>query len=208
MKKFPEKLCDGKTMFLIGGGPSLKGVDLSALETRQDQVIVANNAYKLFPKALVAHHADYVWWEWNKELFAATFTGEFKSTTGIGGAKSCYDLETWCWLRRGVDHSLSLDRTEVNGMHAGHQILNIAFFLGAKRIVLLGYDFCFGKAGETQWHSDHQRETNTEMWAKRMLPNFKTTLPFLEAAEVHVVNANPDSMLKDFEFIDDYRKFL
>lgn len=202
-----KDLCKGQTLFLIGGGPSLKTMDLEPLKQHQDRVIVANNAYKIFPKALVAHHADFVWWEWNALSFEETFNGKYRTTTGAGGTKNCYSTE-WCWLRKPKEEGLSKDVTAVHGMHAGHQILNIAYLLGAKRIVLLGYDFNFGPSGETQWHTEHQRETNTSMWKEKMVPLFDSTLHTLSEDGVTVYNANPNSELKCYGFIKDYTKFL
>lgn len=198
-----------QTLFLIGGGPSLASLDLAYLYPRQSQVLVSNNGYKLFPNALVAHHADWAWWEWHQHTFFEIYKGPNPTTCSIGGNKAAYP-PAFKYYQREDRYGLSDNFPFIRGSNAGYQLLNIAYILGAKNIILLGYDLKHGPNGETQWHNEHQRETNTGMWEKKMLPEFNMIAKGLKKVGVNVYNANPDSAITCFEFIDgnEYTKFL
>mgnify|MGYP000163741758 CR=1 FL=1 len=197
----------GETLFVIGGGPSIKKYDLTLLQHHQDRIIVANNAYKLFPEAFVSHHADHCWWEWNEVPFNETFKGKYKSTVGIGGSRSCYPKE-FIWLKKPSDDGLSENFPMVHGINTGHQAINIAYILGAKRIVLFGFDLKTDKNGNTQWHNEHQRDTNQELWKSRFAPGFETVAVKAKTKGVEIINMNRDSLITCFEFADDYTQFI
>lgn len=195
-----------ETLFLIGGGPSLKDVDLTPLMKHQDRVLVSNNAFKLFPEAYLAHHTDWCWWEWNKDQFHL-FKGKYCSTTGIGANRNDYP-KPFIWLKKEGDSGFSGNFPMIRGNNAGYQLMNIAFILGASQIILLGYDLKHGKNNETQWHKEHLRDTATNLWTERMLPEFNAIARPLAKKGIKVYNANLDSAIRCFEFTDDYRKFL
>ncbi len=202
----------GETLFLIGGGPSLKKVDLEPLQKIQDRVIVCNNAYKLFPYAFNSHHADYIWWDWHKDVYFDIYKGPNPTTHGIGaGSRNAYPEQMRRFRKpdgKGGGQ-LSDNFPIVYGFCAGMHIINIAYILGASRLILLGYDLKAGAEGETQWHNEHQRETTTVHWTKTMLPEFDyVARHFEETGAVKVFNANPDSAIRGFEFCNDYRDFI
>lgn len=94
---------------------------------------------------------------------------------------------------------LSLDPHRIRqGANGGYQSLNLAVLMGAKKILLLGYDM---KAdGKKHWHGDHPNglanpeDVLFEQWRK----NFETTLPDLARAGVEVINCTPGSALTCF----------
>lgn len=84
-----------------------------------------------------------------------------------------------------------------HGRNSGHQAVAMAHLFGARRIVLLGYDFqrTFGKA---HWHGEHparlSRLGNLERWARQM----ETLAADLASAGALVVNATRESALRCF----------
>ena len=75
----------------------------------------------------------------------------------------------------------------------------MAVLLGAKQIVLLGYDMKFGPGGEKHWHEDHTKSSNPAIGQiERWLAAFETLPPDLEKAGVEVVNCTPGSALTCF----------
>jgi uncharacterized Rossmann fold enzyme len=84
-----------------------------------------------------------------------------------------------------------------DGGNSGYAAINLAYHLGAKRIVLLGFDMqTNGK--ETHWHEGYPSTADTETMARLMVPNFDTLIDPLEKRKVKVYNASQISKLESF----------
>lgn len=146
-----DKRFAGQEVVCIGGGPSLRGFDFSVLHGRR--VIAVNNAWEIYPAAEILHFSDSRWWKWHGERLMASFQG---------------DVTTCSLERRHVVHKrlkhlgkdykgpLSKDPQKLFGTDSGTQAVNLAYLLGARRIVLLGYDMQFSEDGAAHWHKDHE----------------------------------------------------
>ena len=62
----------GETAFLVGGGPSVRDVDLSQIRGR---IIAINNSWELVPHADVLYFCDEKWWRWHGGRVMAGFEG-------------------------------------------------------------------------------------------------------------------------------------
>lgn len=96
---------------------------------------------------------------------------------------------------------LSLDPLRIHfGNNSGYQALNLAVLLGAKRILLTGYDMQCGKDGKKHWHGDHPVGFNNPSVGtlKTWCRNFETTLPDLKEAGVEVINCSRETALTCF----------
>lgn len=188
----------GETVFILGGGPSLKQHDISKLIGRR--VIATNNAYTIFPTANLLHFADTVWFGWHKNVPAFTSFAGYRTTASQGGNSKHWAQYNIIHLRKEKNKGLSTHISKVCGNNAGHQALNIAFNMGAKEIVLLGFDMKLDKEGNTHWHKDHRRMTNTSMWNTSMIPGFSSTIKQLADAGVKVYNTYEESAIRCFPF--------
>lgn len=95
---------------------------------------------------------------------------------------------------------LSLDPLRIHqGGNSGFQALNLAVLLGARRVLLLGFDLG-RRGGRRHWHGDHPGdlnnpdETNFAWWRTA----FAGAVPDLARAGVAVVNCTPGSALDCF----------
>lgn len=85
------------------------------------------------------------------------------------------------------------------GDNSGYQAINLAYLLGATKIVLLGYDMQM-TGGKAHWHTDHQKPLNAggsdlEHWAK-LFPQLAIDL----AQEgIEVVNCTRETALTCFK---------
>ncbi len=105
------------------------------------------------------------------------------------------------YIKSKVGQGLSFDRSVIHqGSNSGYQAINLACHLGAKRIILLGYDMQFGPEGQTHHHGDHPKGMNNpaEGLFKTWIERFATIVPDLERAGVEIINCTPDSALKCF----------
>lgn len=200
-----------ETVFCIASGPSSKGMDLSGLRGRP--VIVVNDNYVRCPWAPILYFCDWKWWRWHEDRPA------FKAFAGLKVTLDTRVVErdpTIKWLRNadsgayGDDgrNGLSLELGSVKtGRNSGYQAMNLAIQLGAKRLVLIGYDMKLGPNGEEHWFGQHKdlegrAVPTTAGCVSRWPANFATMVPQLEALGVEVVNASPETAIDCFPRAD------
>lgn len=179
-----ERIFEGKTVCIIGGGPSLKNYDISI--TKGEACIAVNNSYEIAPWSQVLHFADCSWWQWNgKEVKASKFKGII--TTATSDHESVNDpILKRLWRNRDY---WSDDARYLYGWDSGTQAVNLAYHLGAVKIVLFGIDMQVGKDGACQWHKKHKRDTRKENYAQKFAPRLIKAIKALEKKGIPVVRA-------------------
>lgn len=178
--------------FILGGGPSLRAFDVNRLKDKR--VIAINNSYQIASWADVCYFMDAVWYEWHKEELFNNYHGILITT-----AKQQKDDPNVKFLERGPSR-LGLAREPnrlVRGTNAGYGAIGIAVHLGAKRIILLGYDMR-AVDGKHNWHEDHKRRVPTQVYANQFLKGYLSLQTPLEERKIEVFNATPGSELEVF----------
>jgi hypothetical protein len=185
------------TVFILGGGPSLADVDLERLHSQR--CIGVNQAYKLGPWVDVCYFGDCGWYGQN-----------------LPGIRSFAGLKITSCARcpeRGWKHVHRVRRTKATGIeskyrdaiawnnNSGASAINIAYWLGAKKIILLGFDMRL-KNGRKNYHDDYHHDAkNPELFAKH-LRGFPQIARDAEELGVEILNATPDSAITAFSFVD------
>jgi hypothetical protein len=179
----------GDTIYIVGGGTSLKGFDFNRLK---DKVVIAvNKAFMHLPFAQVLYWSDTRFYEWHS-----------KEVDNFKGIKVTCRAQP---KRGDIINLLNTGKTGLetmsyglrDGGNSGYAAINLAYHLGAKRIVLLGFDMqTNGK--ETHWHEGYPSTADTETMARLMVPNFDTLIDPLEKRKVKVYNASQISKLESF----------
>lgn len=197
--RVPE-LWKGATVCILGGGPSLTAAQVEACR-RRVRVIAVNTSYQLAPWADILYFCDEAWygwwrdsesfrnfggikvalqnarsWEWDKEIKVLENYGGPEAQTGL------------CEIRDGV----------YTGRNSGNQAIQLAAHLGAKRILLLGFDMR-ADGPRTHWHMTHRRPTPPEDFKNSMLPWFAPLVEPLRRRGVEVVNCTPGSAIDCFQ---------
>lgn len=86
------------------------------------------------------------------------------------------------------------------GGNSGFQACNLAVLLGAKRLVLLGFDMRTGENGESHWHGHHPAglnnpgQSNFNGW----IAHFSGAVQDFRQMGVEVINCTPGSALRCF----------
>lgn len=206
-------LWQNDTVFIIGGGPSLKDVGLSPLnERRPDQrVITVNNAFRLIEKPDVIFYADTRWWRWNEKDIPLEFPGRIISTCSAGikylDPRVCRMGRDYRYDWRGVPPeqvvSLTEDPTLLSGPDSGSMAMNLAHHFGASRIVLLGFDMQF-TGGESHWHPDHEIESDEANYTGLFAPHYPGLVAALTKRGVEVVRCTPSALdfIPQIDFAD------
>lgn len=192
--KVPATLWQGETVFIVGGGPSLKGMDLSGLAERR--TIAVNNAFRITPNPDVIFYADTRWWGWNGKEIALDFPGRVISTCSASQAfldpRVCRMGRCYRFTEEG-GAALSHDPTLLAGPDSGYMAMNLAYLFGAKRVVLLGFDMGFVN-GEAHWHKDHEVPTPESNYTDLFAPRYPALVKALKEVGVEVIRCTPSRL--------------
>lgn len=189
------RIWDDATCVLLGGGPSLKDIDLTRLAG--EHVIAVNDAYKLGPWDAM-YFGDVAWYERNY-VALSVFSG-LKVTTH---ERLANEPGIKAVRRLNAPYGISRDPSTLYwNLSSGAEAIQLAVHLGATRIVLLGYDM--RKIGQDRnWHREHPDWNDP-----RKLPYDKFQRPFPQIAAdlmdmgIKCVNATPGSALTVFPIMD------
>lgn len=181
-------LWPGETFVILAGGPSLTPADIAAVLARRVRVIAIKDTIRLAPEADVLYACDAKWWQYHGPALV------------YSGLRYALELKAAPWatvLKETGQLGLELDPGGLRtGKNSGYQAINLAVHLGARRIVLLGYDMRPVK-GRHHWFGPHPYRTTDPPYAA-FLPCFATLVAPLRAAGVEVLNATPGSALDVF----------
>jgi len=171
---------------ILAGGPSLtqSDVDLS----RGQVTIAVNDCYQLAPWSDYHYFCDKKWWQWHKDR------EDYKSFAGTRITQD--DVDEPGVIKVNGTHKPGLSESPDiihYGQNSGFQAMNIAFLLGAKRILLLGYDMKFAKSGAAHWFGDHPDKVRSSY--PSWVSNFSIAQDQFKKLGVEVINCSPDSAL-------------
>jgi hypothetical protein len=174
-------------MYVVAGGPSLHNYDWRRLADKR--VIAVNRAYETVPGAEAVYFSDRRFFDWHK----TTLLGHAGRL--ITGAKMDHPAVERYTLtgHKGLDLTPGCLRS---GNNSGYAAINLAVHLGAKIIILLGFDMCFD-GQRTHWHSGYVVANRQKQFSK-MLPFFDTLKPALDKIGVTVINACSTSQIEAF----------
>lgn len=185
-------------VYVIGGGPSLRGFDFSCL----DGVLLGCNkaAWAVdtpFMVSLDQHFvrvfrdriADYVREGGTAYLAVAPNNNDHKP------------IENAHYLYRTRNNGLSHDPSRLYGVHTGYAALNLAFLAGAKQIGLLGLDMQYDNDGRSHHHEGYEwQNKESPRYYDKWSRNFERAAVELREAGVEVINfiGEPRSKITEF----------
>ena len=198
MYKIPP-IYKGKTIFILGGGPTLLEL-LNGVEINNNPVIGINNAFRLGEWVDVLWFADsrfYWWYRKDIDQFNGLKLTYDRHPELMGSVKRQPCLHV---VNGRSGHGLSFDRINFNASSGGSSI-NVAFHLGAKRVILLGFDMRFVDGISNWWDYD-------TLVPKRVKGYDNFVKPFYQIKKdadkygLEILNGTPDSALTMFKKVD------
>lgn len=185
---------EGETVALIGSGPSLTQEQCNAV--RSLNTIAVNNAYLFCPWADIIYAADARWWGWNPQaLKLPAYKVSIEQHMKVEFPLDVHVLRN---LDKGDPTGLSLDPTGLKtGCNSGYQALNLAVLLGAKRIILLGYDYRFDN-GRAHFPGGDHPVPSFENHLVGYAQKFSSIENKLIELGIEVLNATPGTALNAF----------
>lgn len=191
------KMWPGATVVCIGGGPSLSIEQVNLCEEKWKEgkirVIGINDAYRIAPWIDILYAADKKWWMEHSGV------PNYKGLK-IGIEEDCRRFGNDIHVMRNTG-SKGLERNRDGlrtGSNSGYQAINLAFHLGASKIILIGYDMKLGKKDEKHWFGDHPWRT-TNIPFQSFLSAFPSLRKETNKEGVEVINCTPESALDSFK---------
>lgn len=181
---------------VIASGPSLTTDDVELVKRWRDagngKVCVINTTFRLALWADILYACDRAWWDKHGEE-AHAFEGE----------KYCYAQGGERWGAKRITGStgggLSGKVGEIRtGGNSGHQAIHVVYNMGAKRIILLGFDMGFSN-GKSHWHGDHPHGLSNCGDFKRWISQINLLAKGLAAQGVEVINCSRNTNLECFK---------
>jgi len=147
--------------------------------------------------------ADSHWWKYHIADVARDFEGKCWSCEPSGDTnwKTKNDVpDPAAWgieiLRHALEPGLSRDKTLVHGGgNSGYQAINLAYHLGARCIILLGFDMQ-SHSGKTHWFGDHPKIFKADTNYSRFLDAFRTIQP--DQYGLQIINCSRKTALQAF----------
>ena len=209
----PDGSWQGKSCVVVGGGSSLIDFDWSRLEHRL--VIGVNRAFEKCDCTIMFSGDNDFWrWHWDGS-FGPAIKRRYDNYTGIKCAMN-HGLQYRPGIKL-VDNggyrfwSNSLKDGVGLGANSGFAAVNVACCLKANPIYLLGFDMkASGPGGkERNWYDGYlytQKIINVPKpvpWhhcCKYWIEYFEWAAPKIAEQGIKLINCNPDSALRRFEF--------
>lgn len=182
------------TVFIIGGGPSRLRLLPDPKVLANKDVILCNNAYQLLDNKIYVC-MDQAWHHRHKLELAKR-----------SGPKAICTVFPHEFSNKGLDHvfkqeklgPLSTNENFLYVTNTGAMALNVAFLMGYKTMVLIGFD-CDKGVEQQHWHPD-EFYCNPELYAVNFIPNFEKIAADQEKYGIRIINTNLESMVRCFEF--------
>ena len=111
-------------------------------------------------------------------------------------------------MRRKGDFGYASEYDCVMGNNSGVQVLNLIVNMKPSNIILIGYDMTRrGKA--THYHGKPRAPFTRDIYTESFIPSMNSLQKGMkeENVRVNIVNANPESGIRCFDF-GDYKDFL
>ncbi|MEO8682074.1 MAG: hypothetical protein ABI665_23710, partial [Vicinamibacterales bacterium] len=185
-------LWPGSTVVCLGSGPSLTPEDVDFCRGRA-RVIAVKDTIRLAPWADVLYSGEIKWWQHYGPTLA--FDGLRYGIECEGMARVASSLNIGV-LRNTGFIGLETDPSGLRtGKNSGYQAIGIARHLGARRIVLLGYDMQVA-GSQPHFFGDHPYPRSNVF--RDFVPLFETLLAPLKALGIAVVNCSRETALTCF----------
>lgn len=178
-------------MICVAAGPSFSLEQTQAIRAASGwHVIVVNTSYQRLPDAHVLYAGDRAWWDVHlprvREIFQGELWTQDRRTAHRNGLHH---------IQHSNEPGLSFVRGRVHsGGNSGYVAIGLAYLFGAKRILLVGYDFQ-DTGGMSHWHGDHPPQLNQDRPFKGWIISMNSLAAALQEVGVEVINCSIETAL-------------
>jgi hypothetical protein len=182
-------LFPGATFVCVGSGPSLLQADVEYAHAKGAKIIAVNDAYLFAPFAVALMASDGAWWIHKKPEFAGLRFALDPAAARVAGVTVLKNTGT---------DGIELDPAGLKtGRNSGAAAVNLAVHLGAKRILLLGYDMDADKK-RSHFFGHHKFPLRDGSPYQLFRETFKHQVGPLSQLGIEIVNCSRRTALKCF----------
>ena len=194
------------TIIVIGGGPSVAKVDMDLLFNPKFRTIGVNHSFLLGPVDLL-WFGDFSWYQANQEA-VHDFAGLKCTCATQLPEKPWPDIKRVrrCAVAKGESReglfgieASAPDRVRWNH-NSGASAINVAYHLGASRVVLVGFDMRRIK-GKSHYHDHYPEHDNVKDRYEKHLRCFDQIAADAKVLGLEILNCTPGSVIKQFPFV-------
>ena len=161
-----------KTFICIATGPSITEEDIAYVKSMKQQypddikIVAVNDAWRLFYDSekqscqLLDHlyAADDTWWNtYLEEINQCIDRDQIKLWIPVKKDFAKKHNMNYIKLYHGKNGLCTEDMALYSGSHSGYQAINLSYHLGAKKIVLLGYDMKVKDTSHIHYFGNHPK---------------------------------------------------
>jgi len=193
----------GETAAILASGPSMTRAQAEAVKGRCRVIAVNNQGIDtesdgevvpaFAPWADILFAADAKWWRcYHKQ--ALKFAGRKVTVRATLPWPEVYSLV------QSIEYASFDPRPThlVSGGNSGYMAVHLAMHLGAKRILLIGFDMKDGRLRRRHWFGNHPGRLNSRGNYNGWNRAFEKLAKVLPDMGVEVINCTPDSALRCF----------
>lgn len=210
----------GENCFIIGHGPSLRAGDLDILAKNQVITFSMNWTFKLFDKTewrpdyyvamdrrMMDSYSYFKWEESTKrKCFIADMSEEFWRKNRCENNVKYHSIRNM--NKRNVKFSEDISKKVYYGATAAYDCLQIAAYMGFKKIYLLGMDLASCKQGgksAVQYSNFFEMDSHgkkSQMWVDKILCAYTAAKEYADVHDIQIYNATRGGYLEIFERVD------
>lgn len=187
------KMWPGATVFIIGGGPSVNKEDLTPLS--QHRVIGVNSAYRFGPEIVdILFFGDRVFLDKDDREDIRRFPG--LKITFIDNVNS--HQHGFLMLQR-VGGAISNNSKQLTWKsNSGGPAIDLAVLMGAKKVVLIGYDMKIDGDGKHNFHDVYDHHPQEKVYLDRFARVFPEKAAACRRLGVEVIDTSMEGLLDCF----------
>ncbi len=186
-----------KTIVIIGGGPSHSDLDLSLLGNFNFIAINSScrKVKEIAKKNDILYFSDNSWSEHCPNLITTwsgiVVTSNRNSKARLGDLVNRLDIQNLTEFMK-----IKSDYVQAS---SGHTATCLGVYLGAKRIILIGFE-SDKSAKRTHGHNDYS-QSDLNAFEERFLQGWTGLWKRFRELGCEIINSTPNSMIKEFEFM-------
>jgi len=168
-----------KTFICVASGPSLTAKDCALASGSDYPVVAVNSSWRAVPDCQHIYAADFAWWVHYHDSL-----------------ETCAE----CWTqskRANLQFGVKLFTPSASGpFNSGQRAIQLAAYLGAKRVILLGYDCTLSNGAH--WHGRHPATMHNPVPREiiRWHTDFSSLVSLLP--DIEIINASQHTALTCF----------
>lgn len=194
---------EGRTVFILGGGPSVTPDILSIINENRIKTFALNSSVKFINNPIGLLWCDDSWANNNektvRELDCPKFYVKMHARTYIKN-----NIKGFCGstvLNKTGDYGFDKDINNVRGNNSGANAINLLVNCGARVIGLLGFDMNTER-GKAHFHNDYTYAIIPSVYSDLFIPSIVSMNDYIKSTgcSVRIYNCNENSALRCFEY--------